>query len=359
MDTLIFDLSGLIDGQLDCYQAIFLGYSDNGIRLAIYFYCNNDKRMLSFCDNEPNNKILEILKRYLKNNDNLINSPPYTEIFTLGFKYGDRELVELLYPKISDDADRHKCILEAIKFNQTDLVLKYEHPCLEQGYDFYIECKIVEAYRSKNQRIIEHILTVNNRNLDDPVLKMTRLLMMTSTASDTEKRQLNQEFIEIYNSIRMVSNGRVRWCALNLIVLAVEENNIELYIFLRKSIQTVYCMINSHLIENVNDTPHSAEIITSSLDLNDLDGLECCTNCAYGCGRKHLFKKLISINPQLINKVNIVSKQYIQTIDVDILKTILSNSSRSLKEIQRLIRKSLMFDRYDLFIYLSSVECAK
>ena len=353
MDTLILDLYQLIDKQLDCYQCTFLGYSDHKIRWAVYFYCRKNPRMVAFYEDNPDKDIVEIFKRYLESKPEL-SEYQYEDILKTAFKIGDEELIELVYNRVPVDSDKQTCILETIKSGHTALVLKYEHPCPNfrdmYTYDIHLPAKIVAAYRSRNQQIIDHILNVNSCDLDNPRPKLTRLLMMTSTASDTEKQQLNQEFIQLYNDLlNSTEKGKP---PLSLIELAIEENNIELYKFLRESVLSYYKRLDKYLIENVNDTHHVVELLVETLDFKSLKSY---IKIAYKNGRKNMFNRLIQIDPKLIDKINIMT-DFNGKIDITCFKSVLSIAPPSTREIKDLISQSLKYYHYDLYIYLCSIE---
>lgn len=379
MNTLITDLSNLIDDQLDCYQATFLGYPDSKIRWVVYFYCCKQQGLINFCRDNPDPTFVKILKRKLENKFNVAQLR-YDYILELGFKFGDEELVSLAYPFVRQDVDRQHCILEAIKSGHTNLVLKYEHPSLDfrssaYNYDLRLPDKIIAAYRSGNRKIIDHILDVNSKDMKEPFPRLIRLLMMASAATGSDKELLNREFIELYNqSIEpeeqfrsnmaqsALKNGNIQLYnnltspkdnnQLDLIQLALEENNIEIYNYLRPLVLPRYKPLDSYLIENVDDTPNVVELLMKTLDLSMLGAY---ITLAYKNGRKNMFNRLIQIDPTLITTVNIMYNVN-NKINIDNFKTVLSIAPPSIREIWKLKGSYFGINRYDLYFYLCSVE---
>lgn len=376
MNTLIPDLSQLIDNHLDCYQAAFLGCPDHKIRWVIYFYRNKQK-LINFCRNNPDPNFIKIMKKCMEIKNDVIQYR-YGDILELGFKIGDEELVSLAYPQISSDSDRQRYILEAIKYGHTKLVLKYEHPCLDfrrYTYDIHLLVKIIAAYRSGNQQIIEHIMDINSKDLEESIPKMIRLLMMASAASGSDKESLNRQFIELYNDLigpkeqarvklaqSALNHGNIQLYnnltniedndALRLIQLALEENNVEIYNFLRSLILPRYERLDNYLIENVNDTPNVVGLLMKTLDLGML---EVYITTAYKNGRKNMFNRLTEINPTLITTVDIMYNIN-NKINIDNFKTVLSIAPPSIREIWKLKGSYLGINRHDLYVCLCSVE---
>lgn len=361
MNTLITDLSKLIDDQLDCYQAIFLGFIDNPTRWALYFYHNMDRRILNICHkNLQNTAVIDILKRYLKAQTvKGLRSENLLLILKIGLKLGDEELINLVYPNLESDIDKQNAVIKTIKYGHTELFLKYEHPYVEflkpesrACYDrLCLPRKIVAGYRSKNKQIIEHILTINNTEPTeyDIASKITKLLMMTSITSGDDKQELNKEFMRLYEKHNCCYNIDFRFFFL---FLAFKEKNMELYNFLKSKAEQYSHVDAVHLVQLIDDTDiNSIRFFFQTLDLNELKS---CTLVAYREGKKNIFNHLIKINPDIIRTISI--EEINNKMNIDNYKTVLSRAPPSVREIQKLIQSSLNVKRFDIYIYLCSIK---
>lgn len=346
MDTLPDDLFSLIDNHLNCYQSVLLDLKhfdpNNMVKWAMYFYEGCHEEQLIAIYDKPDKSLIKVLYEILAT-DFGQNIRGFG-LFKLGFRIGDERLIQQADVDINPLALQN-CITEAITNNHTELVLKYDQAVKQSttykrmdAVDNEVIQKFIAAYRSKNQRIIDHIVANNKVDINTQYAQLFVLLIQAK----------NTEFMEAF--------GARRWSNYNSLIfirLSIEEDNNELCEFLiggykrvlhDPNVTKLEIMMRANKLEKMNQVFEMIEPVYYKRLIDE----------AYVCGCKQIFDKITALNPNLTHEIDIFYSM--ESIGIDILKIILAANPPSKKEISTLKTKSLSAYRYDVYCYLCSIE---
>lgn len=347
MDTLCSDLVALLDKHLNCYQCVLLGSNTaNSQGWALYLYdTRKPDNFMKYICSTPTKELLIILNEVLKLGSDFCKKTEHGHLLVyLGFYFGDLNLIET-YSSIKlrayETEKYYSYIRAAIRNNHTDIVLKcyvpfsYTVPVDYNGvgaeYWYYMGI-VIDALQSGNQRIIDHI--IRPWCIDDPVIQLLKLAFECK----------NQQCLDFFNTLPY--NGNI--VAIFSRVLCITDNGN-----VHKSLISKYGFFSWKLVDWVYSGP---SIINSLLDAVNDDFIEECALKAYASGFKILFNKLVQLNSKLIDEIDICTTQMRETTDIEILKLILHTNPPSIKDVNKLITKSLESNRYDIYMYLCSVK---